>query len=165
MDIHYTGKIKKVYDSKYFHGRLTDEEAMNLCQEELTKTGKPYVYIWFLSELESGRLQGTYRRYQRDFKLIHFAQHFDYWTRMCQNNWEGFRRMEYLVERKNPITLLELARVATLDNCNGYCCLRSLIEKIDQLRLPTREKEELKKLAHGFRETLLENLPNELCIH
>ena len=32
MDINYTGNntIKEVFDSKYFHGRLTDEEAFNL---------------------------------------------------------------------------------------------------------------------------------------
>ena len=153
---------------------MTDEEAFNLCLEELTNTGKPYVYIWFLSELENGRLMGTIHRYFKSDEMgrpkeglcgdlfVH-PQYFDFWMR--QNNLEGFRHMDYLVERKNPITLLELARVATLDNCNGYCCFGNLIEKIDQLQLPTREKEELKKLAHGFRQILQENLPNELCIH
>ena len=166
--------IKEVFDSKYFHGRLTDEEAFNLCLEELTNTGKPYVYIWFLSELENGRLEGTIHRYFKSDEMgspkeglggdlfVH-PQYFDFW--MHQNNLEGFRHMDYLVERKNPITLLELARVTTLDNFNGYCCLEGLIEKIDQLRIPTREKEELKKLAREFRLILLENLPNELCIH
>merc|ERR1719362_2225160 len=46
------------------------------------------------------------------------------------------------VERRNPIQLLELARVEFLDNCN-YCCLRSLIKRIDELQLQTMEKEEL----------------------
>ena len=178
-DIPFTGNntIKEVFDSKYFHGRLTDEEAENLCKEELTKTGKPFVYIWYLSEvenhpgLENGRLMGTIYRQEGDFEgagilgnphTVH-PQYFDFW--MHRQSWDGFRHMDYLVERKNPITLLELARLATLDNCNGYCCLRSLIEKIDQLRLPTREKEEIKKLAHGFHNILVENLPTELCIH
>ena len=149
--------IKEVFDSKYFHGRLTHEEAYNLCKMEMTNTGKPCVYICYLFE-SNGRLQGIIRCHRRD-------SDFFYCNPNIFSSTASFPFGYGFVERKNPHTLLELARVATLDNCNGYCCLRSLIEKIDQLRLPTREKEELKKLAHGFRETLLENLPNELCIH
>ena len=43
--------------------------------------------------------------------------------------------------------------------------MRSLIEKIDEFQIPTNEKEELKKLARGFRLTLLQKVPNESCIH
>ena len=154
------------FDSKYFHGRLTHEEAYNLCKEEMTNTGKPYVEIWYLFERQNGRLDGKIRGYRRDSETSadDFHQILD-WSQGLIKWIPEYEDMDSFVERKNPHTLLELARVATLDNCNGYCCLGSLIEKIDQLRLPTREKEELKKLAHGFRETLLENLPNELCIH
>jgi hypothetical protein len=57
--------------------------------------------------------------------------------------------------------VLELARVETLDNCN-YCCLRILIRKIDELQLPTMEKEELKTLVRGFPLVLASKIPNEL---
>ena len=55
----------------------------------------------------------------------------------------------------------ELARVATLDSCN-YCCLRSLIKRIDELQLPKMEKEELKKLIREFPLVLASKIPNEL---
>jgi hypothetical protein len=55
----------------------------------------------------------------------------------------------------------ELARVATLDSCN-YCSLRSLITRIDELQIPTMEKEELKKLIRGFPLVLASKIPNEL---
>ena len=69
-------------------------------------------------------------------------------------------RMDF-VERKNPHQLAELARVAILDNCN-YCCLKNLIERIDELRIPAMEKEELKKLVRGFQLILASKIPNEL---
>ena len=156
--------IKEVFDSKYFHGRLTHEEAYNLCKEEMANTGKPCAHICYLFE-SNGRLQGIIRCYRRDSESanVHFY---------LSNGWNpGFWLLEILpnmdnvVERKNPHTLLELARVQSLDNCDGYCCLRSLIEKIDELQIPTREKEELRKLARGFEIDLVKNLPHELCIH
>ena len=156
--------IKEVFDSKYFHGRLTHEEAYNLCKEDMTNTGEPCVYICYLFESDRG-LQGIIRGYRHDSESadVHICS--------C-NTWNlGFWSLEILpnmdsvVERKNPHTLLELARVQSLDNCDGYCCLRSLIEKIDELQIPTREKEELRKLARRFEIILVENLSNELCIH
>ena len=164
--------IKEVFDSKYFHGRLTREEAYNLCKEEMTNTGKPYAYIWYLFESD-GRLQGT-------ICCCNLCHHRDPWFFDVQQfevfQTPGFLCFQYnsgyfalinhrFVERKNPHQLSELARVASLDNCNGYCCLRSLIEKIDELQIPLSQKEELKKLARGFRLTLLQKVPNELCIH
>ena len=164
--------IKEVFDDKYFHGRLTHEEAYNLCKEEMTNTGEPCVYICYLFE-SNGRLQGIIRGYR------HYSETFADWFYSNTNIFSstasftlaryylpGYGLFEYgFMERKNPHTLLELARIATLDNCDGYCCLRSLIEKIDELQIPTREKEELRKLAHGFEIILVENLPHELCIH
>ena len=149
------------FDSKYFHGRLSHEEADNLCKEEMTNTGKPYVEIWYLFEnLQFGTLEGRVRRYRR-----HSAKHSLDESHGLIKWIPEYMDMDSFVERKNPHTLLELARVATLDNCNGYCCLRSLIEKIDEFQIPRSEKEELKKLARGFERFLVENLPNELCIH
>ena len=158
--------IKEVFDSKYFHGRLTHEEAYNLCKEEMTNTGKPYVEIWYLFERQNGRLDGKIRGYRRDSETSadDFHQILD-WSQGLIKWIPEYEDMDSFVERKNPHTLLELARVATLDNCNGYCCLGSLIEKIDEFQIPRSEKEELKKLARGFEIYLVENVLNELCIH
>ena len=60
--------IKEVFDSKYFHGRLTDEEAYRLCKEEMTKTGKRYAYICYLLEAQ-GRLQGIVCGYCHDSEV------------------------------------------------------------------------------------------------
>ena len=158
-------KIKEAFfDSKYFHGRLTHQEAYNLCKEEMTNTGKPYVQIWYLFEnLQNGKLEGRIRRYRR-----HQISNINDWS-LDENQglimWiPEYTNMDSFVERKNPHTLLELARVATLDNCNGYCCIASLIEKIYELRIPISQKEELKKLARGFLVILEEKTPNEFCI-
>ena len=155
--------IKEVFDCKYFHGRLTHEEADNLCKEEMTNTGKPEASIWYLFESD-GRLRGHSRRQSapNDDGIVVVGQAWNH--RFPTYAYD----MDSAVTRKNPHTLLELARVATLDNCNGYCCLRSLREKIDEFEIPRSEKEELKKLARGFRLTLVEKIPNELsskCIH
>ena len=167
-------KIKEAFfDSKYFHGRLTHEEADNLCKEELTNTGKPYVEIWYLFEKSDGRLDGKIRGYRRDSETsaddFHQIPNINDWSLdMSQGFIEWipeYMDMDSFVERKNPHTLLELARVATLDNCNGYCCLRSLLEKIEEFQIPRSEKEELKKLARGFEIILVGNLRHELCIH
>ena len=40
--------------------------------------------------------------------------------------------------------------------------MRNLIEKIDELQIPKSLKEELKKLARGFRLTLVKKIPKEL---
>ena len=68
-------------------------------------------------------------------------------------------RIEDLVERKNQQS--ELERVAILDNLD-YCCLKNLIQKIDELQLSAMEKEELKKLVRGFPLVLASKIPNEL---
>ena len=57
--------LKEVFDSKIFHGRLTEEEAYDLCKEELTNHGKPEVYIWYLCEFD-GKLIGRIDGYRRD---------------------------------------------------------------------------------------------------
>ena len=107
MNTDHNNTIKEVFDSKYFHGRLTDEEAFNLCKEEMNNT-----------ELEDGRLQGTIRGYQRDSGLIVLARGFRGVAHL--HFWRLYMHVDNVVERKNPITLLELARVATLDNLHGY---------------------------------------------
>ena len=105
-DIPFTGNntIKEVFDSKYFHGRLTDEEASNLLKEEMTNTGKPYGYIWYLSVDEffqdadlQGRIRGYHRDYERNSEFIpNFwvtgvvrLQQFDFWMR--HDDQEGSR--------------------------------------------------------------------------
>ena len=164
--------IKKVFNSQYFHGRLSDDEAYNLCKEELTNSAKQRVYIWYLSEY-GGSLQGRICGYRRNSE-VPFFRHVGSLSNSRFGRFNRFLDASVLyakpptkvfVKRKNPHTLSELARVATLDNCNGYCCLTSLIEKIDEFQIPRSEKEELKKLARGFERFLVENLPNELCIH
>ena len=177
-------KLKEIYDSKIFHGRLTEEEVYDLCRAELTNHGKPKVYIWFLHESD-GKLQGRIYGY-RPNETVPFIRHndvqqvflssqnpgshlfvvqrynhgaFDQGVRL---NLMGFQLNTIdFVERRNPIQLLELARVEFLDNCN-YCCLRSLIKRIDELQLQTTEKEELKKLIRGFPLVLASKIPNEL---
>ena len=165
--------IKKVFDSQYFHGRLTDEEAYNLCKEELTKKpNKPKIYIWYLMEY-GGSLQGRICGYRRNSE-VPFVRHVDVHSAIQGlEGSTGFWMLQFcnaqpptkvFVKRKNPHTLSELAGVATLDNCNGYCCMLGLIEKIDELRIPIPQKEELKKLARGFWVILTEKIPNEFCI-
>ena len=66
-------------------------------------------------------------------------------------------RNEDFVERKNQPSDLE--RVAILDSLD-YCCLKNLIQKIDELQLSAMEKEELKKLVRGFQLILASNIPN-----
>ena len=163
-------KLKDIYDSNIFHGRLTEEEVYDLCRAELTNHGKPEVYIWFLHESD-GKLQGRIYGY-RPNETVPFIRHHDvqqvfltYWPQtpgciLFRNPQIELNAMD-LVERKNPHQLQEVARVAILDSCN-YCCLRSLIKRIDELQLPTMEKEELKKLIRGFPLILASKIPNEL---
>ena len=149
--------LKEIFDLPYFHGRLTDEEAYDLCQEELTNTGKTQVYIQHLYEI-NGELQGRICGYQAS--RLSFV--FPYPTRglsqmpvmmPCMDD----LRNEDFVERKNQPSDLE--RVAILDSLD-YCCLKNLIQKIDELQLSAMEKEELKKLVRGFQLILASNIPN-----
>ena len=152
--------LKEIFDLPYFHGRLTDEEAYNLCQEELTNTGKTQVFIWHLSEI-NGELHGKICDYHRNSE-VSFV--FPYPTRGLSQMplmmpFMDDLRIENFVERKNPLALQELARVAILDSLD-YFCLKHLIQRIDELQLPAMEKEELKKLVRGFRVLLALKVPN-----
>ena len=172
--------LKEIFDSKIFHGRLTEEEAYDLCKRKLTnhqrygESGKPEVYIWYLVEVDGklfGRIDGYYRDSEVPFarrdevqgwRFLYTSSSVKFVARGLHFNSEFLLKPMDFVERKNPHQLSELARVATLDNCN-YCCLRSLMEKIDELRIPPMEKEKLKKLVRGFYLILVSKLPNELC--
>ena len=181
--------LKEVFDSKIFHGRLTEEEAYDLCKRKLTnhrrygESGKPEVYIWYLVEVDGklfGRIDGYYRDSEVPFARHDEVQHaihsyagyswppgyfgslVHFLVRGLHFNHNLEFNLNLIVERKNPHPLSMLARVATLDNCN-FCCLRSLMEKIDELRIPPMEKEKLKKLVRGFHLILVSKLPNELC--
>ena len=148
---------------------MTDEEAYNLCKEELTNSAKQRVFILYLSEY-GGSLQGRICGYRRNSE-VPFVRHVDVHSAIQGlEGSTGFWMLQFcntkpptkvFVKRKNPHTLSELARVATLDGCN-YCCLRSLIKRIDKLQLPTMQKEELKKLIRGFPLVLASKIPNEL---
>ena len=60
--------LKDLYDSKIFHGRLTEEEAYDLCKAELTNHGKPQAYIWYLHECE-GKLSARIDGYRGDSEV------------------------------------------------------------------------------------------------
>ena len=147
--------LKEIFDLPYFHGRLTDEEAYDLCQEELTNTGKTEVYIWHLSEI-NGELQGRICGYQASRLSFVFPYPTRGFSQMPVMGCLGWR-IEDFVERKNQQS--ELERVAILDSLD-YCCLKNLIQKIDELQLSAMEKEELKKLVRGFQLILASNIPN-----
>ena len=149
--------LKEIYDLPYFHGTLTDEEAYNLCQEELASTGKSVVYIWHLSEID-GELHGMIQRGSKDmYNGVAFPYPSDIPLFMP---FDANLRIENFVERRNPHQLQELARVAILDSLD-YCCLKNLMQRIDELQLPVAmEKEELKKLVRGFRVVLPSKIPN-----
>ena len=149
--------LKEIYDLPYFHGTLTDEEAYNLCQEEFASTGKQQVYIWHLSEVD-GELYGRICVYHRDSD-VPFA--FPYPSDIpLFMPFDANFSIENFVERRNPHQLQELARVAILDSLD-YCCLKNLMQRIDELQLPVAmEKEELKKLVRGFRVVLALKVPN-----
>ena len=152
---------------------MTDGEAYNLCKEELRKKPKKNkVFIWFIYKF-CGSLQGRIYGYRRNSE-VPFVRHLDVHSAIqglegLTGSWMlRFINMQpprkVFVKRKNPHTLSELAFVATLDNCNEYCCLFNLITKIEELRIPPSQKEELKKLARGFKVILEEKTPNEFCI-
>ena len=123
---------------------------------------KQKVYIWYLFEY-GGSLQGKICGYRRDSE-VPFDEHVDvrqldvypygyllwFYNPRQAYQYSTFLDEENFFVKKKSAYFSELARVATLDNCNGYCCMRSLIEKIEELQIPLSQKEELKKLAHGF---------------
>ena len=155
--------LKEIFDLPYFHGRLTDEEAYNLCQAKLTNHGKTQVYIWYLSELD-GKLQGVICGYLRDSEVPLFrldtSNFMDTWMPFVQElSGVGPAFLEEMVERQNPHQRSELGRIAILDSLD-YCCLKNLIQRIDELQLPAIEKEELKKLVRGFQLLLASKIPN-----
>ena len=152
--------LQEIFDLPYFHGRLTDEEAYNLCQEELASTGKSMVYIWHLSEID-GELHGIIKGYHRGSKEIYNGVAFPYPSDIpLFMPFNANLRIKNFVERRNPHQLQELARVAILDSLD-YCCLKNLMQRIDELQLPVAmEKEELKKLVRGFRVVLALKVPN-----
>ena len=102
--------LKEIFDLPYFHGRLTDEEAYDLCQEELTNTGKTQVYIWHLSEI-NGELQGRICGYQAS--RLSFVFPYPTSQMPVMMPFMDDLRIENFVERKNQQS--ELERVANLD--------------------------------------------------
>ena len=160
--------LKEIYDHPQFHGLLSDEEAYNLCREELTNTGKKTVDVWHLTEI-NGELHGRssfgiIRSFDGTFGLSHlkFCNSLDKiheWM-FCRGISQHLLENTY-IKRKNPPKLGELARIATLDSFVDYCCLKNLIQRIDELQIPTTEKEELKKLVRGFKVLLASKIPNE----
>ena len=150
--------LKEIFDLPYFHGRLTDEEVYDLCQEELTSTGKPQVNILHLSEID-GELQGRICGYHRDSEVPNNPPCLGHVQPVLTFSKALFDFFENFVKRKNPHQLQELARVAILDSLD-YCCLKNLIQRIDELQLPAMEKEELKKLVRGFKVVLASKVPN-----
>ena len=144
--------LKEIYDHPQFHGLLSDEEAYNLCREELTNTGKNIVYLWHLSDI-NGELHGRITVGSFWFGGEISVSHLKFWD---PDSWMLPRGLDQVIlernyiKRKNPFKLQELARIATLDSFVDYCSLKNLIQRIDELELLTMEKEELKKLVRGF---------------
>ena len=154
--------LKEIYDQPYFHGTLTDEEAYNLCREELTNTGKNVVYVWHLSDI-NGELHGRITVGSFWFGGEISVSQIKFWD---PDSWMLPRGLDQVIlereyiKRKNAFKLQELARIATLDSFVDYCSLKNLIQRIDELQIPTTEKEELKKLVRGFKVILASKIPN-----
>ena len=154
--------IKEVYDNKIFHGKKTIAEAYELCKEELEKTGKERVFLWFLEE-KDGKLRESIFGYRRDSEVptvwLVPQNTLDHPITISPTPYHNSQLdpMDFLI-RKKPFPLIELARVSVLDNAN-YCCLKNLIEGLDGLRIPTTQKEELKKLVRPFRRRLASKIP------
>jgi hypothetical protein len=159
MDHHTT--LKEVYDNKTFHGKKTKAEAYELCKEELENTGKERVYIWFLEE-KDGKLREKIVGYRKDSNVPTVPWKGEGYPGEVGNTYtfETNYSIYYpiLLSRKIPFTLIELARVSVLDNAK-YCCIKNLIEGLDELRIPATEKEELKKLVRPFRRRLASKIP------
>ena len=110
-------KLKDIYDSNIFHGRLSEEEVYDLCKAELTNNGKQQVYIWFLHDSD-GQLQGRIYGYRPDSEVPFFRRSdvqqvfLSYWPQTPGCNLFVARGQNYnpqielntmdFVERKNP---------------------------------------------------------------
>lgn len=147
--------LKEVYDDKIFHGKKTKAEAYELCKEELENTGKESVFIWFLEE-EDGKLRESLFGYRLD-NDVQSSLPISFVEDSCLSLYLSNYPMDFLT-RKIPFPLIELARVSVLDNAK-YCCIKNLIEGLDELRIPATEKEELKKLVRPFRRRLASKIP------
>ena len=158
MDHHTT--LKEVYDNKIFHGKKTKAEAYELCKEELENTGKERVFIWFLEE-KDGKLKESIFGYRRDSEVpavwLIPQNTLNYHSDQNQLDPMDFLQPDFLT-RKIPFPLIELARVSVLDNAK-YCCIKNLIEGLDELGIPAPQKEELKKLVRPFRRRLASKIP------
>ena len=166
--------LKEVYDSKIFHGVKTEAEAYELCKEESENHGKEHVLIWFLKE-KDGKLSEKVIGYCRDSENPYPS----FW--LANYYFKGFQSrslkkfpcgyipghsllslirsnpMDFVLN-KNPHQLCVLARAEVLDNFK-YCCLKNLIERIDELQIPVKQKEELKKLVRPFQWLLTKKIP------
>ena len=145
--------LKEIYDHPHFHGLLSDEEAYNLCCEELTNTGKNIVYLWHLSDINGelhGRITVGSFWFGGEISVSHLKSR-DPASWMLPRGLDQVILERNYIKRKNPFKLQELARIATLDSFVDYCSLNNLIQRIDELELPTMEKDELKKLVRGFK--------------
>ena len=155
--------LKQIYDRPYFHGLLSDEEVYNLCREEWTNTGKNVVYVWHLSDI-NGELHGRITVGTIGFGGEISVYYLKFWD---PDSWMLPRGLDQVIlereyiKRKNPFKLQELARINILDSFVDYCSLKNLIQRIDELQIPTTEKEELKKLVRGFKVLLASKIPNE----
>ena len=125
-------KLKDIYDSIIFHGRLTEEEVYDLCKAELTNHGKQQVYIWFLHESD-GQLQGRIYGY-RPNETVPFIRHNDvqqvfhsYWAQTPGCNlfrargYHGYNHQIELntmdfVERKHPHQLQGITQQSVKSN-------------------------------------------------
>ena len=154
--------LKEIYDHPHFHGLLSDEEAYNLCREELTNTGKDIVYLWHLFDI-NGELHGRITVGTIGFGGEISVYYLKFWD---PDSWMLPRGLDQVIlereyiKRKNPFKLQELARINILDSFVDYCSLKNLIQRIDELQIPTTEKEELKKLVRGFKVILASIIPN-----
>ena len=144
--------LKEVHDSKIFHGvKKNEAEAYELCKEELENHGKQQVVIWFLKE-KDGKLSEKFLGYRRDFEVPSSILARPFKKNLLHEPDEWMREMDFVLN-KNPHQLYVLARAEVLDNFK-YCCLKNLIERIDELQIPVTEKEELKKLVRLFKDLL-----------
>ena len=163
--LHPSTTVKEVYDNKIFHGKKTAAEAYELCKEELEKTGKERVFLWFLEE-KDGKLRESIFGYRRDSEVptVWLVPQDTLKCGICSLDYPYYDNnihldpMDFLI-RENPFSLIELARVSVLDNAN-YCCIKNLIEGLDGLQIPATQKEELKKLVRPFQRRLASKIPN-----
>ena len=105
-------KLKDIYDSNIFHGRLTEGEVYDLCRAELTNHGKPEVYIWFLHESD-GKLQGRIYGY-RPNETVPFIRHNDVQQVFLSSQTPGCN--VFVVQHYNHGTLLQ-----RVNGSSGFC--------------------------------------------